>query len=160
MSKRDRDALSDAVGRMVDVTKDAISVSPDSVASGAMQILRFDYGLHNAGWYGCYQHLLELARARLRGRFDPAARAKLYLDGQSDLFGDALQDRYPRRPRREFDGSWADPEYVLREHLSEADRWFNIDRLDHVSGATRRHRNALEAETVELFGPRRDRPAA
>lgn len=154
MSKRDRDVLSDAVGRMVELKGNAVSVTPDSVATGAMQLIRFDYGVHNAGWYGCYQHMLELARARLRGRYDPAARAKAYTEGQSELFDDKLQDRYPRRPRREFNGSWADPEYVLRSHLNAEDRWFNIDRLRHVSGAAAKHSDALEAETVELFGPR------
>jgi hypothetical protein len=153
--KRDRDALSDAISAQMDLSDALVSVAPDKIAAGAMQRLGFDYGLHNAGWYGCYQHMLQLARERLRGRYNPEAQAKAYIEGQSELFGDALQDRYPRRPQRLPDGSWAEPEYILRGHLSEDDRWHNVDRLAHVSGAAARHRRALEAETVQLFGPRR-----
>jgi hypothetical protein len=155
MSKKDRDALSDAVARMIDITREEASVAPDSIASGAMELIKFRYVLHNAGWYGCYQHMLVLARGQLRGRFDPEARAAVYLAGQSELFDDALQDRYPRAPRRGTDGSVAEPEYVLRDHLSEDDRWFNIDRLEHVAGALTRHHRALRQETVERFGPRK-----
>lgn len=157
--KKDRDALSDAVANEVESSKGSVSVSPDKIAAGAMRFIRFDYGTHNAGWYGCYQHMLQLARERLRGRYDTAAQAKAYTEGQSDMFGDTLQDRYPRQPKRLPGGAWAEPEYILREHLGEDDRWFNIDRLRHVSVAAARHRNALEAETVRLFGPRKDRAA-
>jgi hypothetical protein len=155
MSKRDRDALSDAIARMIDLNKAATSIAPDTIAAGAMKIIRFSYTLHNAGYYGCYQHMLQLARERLRGKYDPDARAQAYLAGQTELFSETLQDRYPRRPRRNLDGSWAEPEYVLRDNLSEADRWFNIDRLQHVSSAASKHCDALRAETVRLFGPRR-----
>jgi len=155
MSKKDRDALSDAIGRMIDMHGKSITIAPDSIATGAMAIIGFNYTTHNAGWYGCYQHMLQLARERLRGRFDPAARAQAFLSGQLEMFGDALQDRYPRRPRRKSDGSWHEPEYVLREYLEEDDAWFNVDRLAHVSVAASRHHDALEAETVNRFGPRR-----
>lgn len=156
MSKRDRDALSDAIARMIDINKAATSIAPDTIAAGAMKIIRFNYALHNAGYYGCYQHMLQLARERLRGKYDPEAQARAYQAGQSELFGDTLQDRYPRRPRRNPDGSWAEPEYILRDNLSEADRWFNVDRLQHVSAAAAKHCDALTAETVRLFGPRKD----
>ena len=155
MSKKDRDALSDAIGRVIEIQQNAVSVAPDSIASAAMEIIKFRYELHNAGWYGCYQHMLQLARGQLRGRFDPEARAEAYLAGQSELFDDALQDRYPKAPRREPDGSWAEPEYVLRDHLGEDDCWFNIDRLEHTASTLTRHRNALREETVKRFGPRR-----
>ena len=159
MSKKDRDALSDAIGRMIDIQKQAVTVAPDSIATGAMEIIKFRYAIHNSGWYGCYQHMLQLARDRLRGQFDPEARAQAYVSGQSELFDDALQDRYPRRPRREPDGKWAEPEYVLRDQLSEDDCWFNIDRLEHTAGALTRHRNALREETILRFGPRKGRAA-
>lgn len=155
MSKRDRDTLSKAVADVIDIQKNAVSVAPDSIASAAMEVIKFRYALHNAGWYGCYQHMLQLARGHLRGRFDPEARAEAYVSGQSELFDDALQDRYPRRPRRDRNGKWAEPEYVLREHLSEEDGWFNVDRLAHTAGALTRHHHALHEEMVQRFGPRR-----
>jgi hypothetical protein len=159
MNKRDRDALSDAIGQMIDVQKSKDSVAPDSIATGAMELIKFRYDLHNAGWYGCYMHMLQMARERLRGRFDPAARAAAFVAGQTELFDDALQDRYPRRPRRETDGSWSEPEYVLRDKLSEDDCWYNIDRLDHTAGALLRHRDAFRTETLTRFGPRKGRAA-
>jgi hypothetical protein len=159
MSKRDRDTLSDAIGRMIDMHGTSITIAPDSIATGAMAVIRFDYAIHNAGWHGCYQHMLQLARERLRGRFDPEARAQAFLSGQLEMFGDALQDRYPRRPQRKSDGSWREPEYVLREYLEEDDAWFNDDRLSQISSAANRHRMALEAETTERFGPRKGRAA-
>ena len=155
MSKRDRDALSDAIGRVIDIHHLAVSVAPDDIATAAMRIIGFDYATHNAGWYGCRMHLLQLARERLRGRFDPAARAEAYASGQSEMFGDALQDRYPRQRKRDASGEWCEPEYVLRAYLTEADAWFNIDRLGHVSNAAARHKDALEAETLRRFGPRK-----
>lgn len=155
MSKRDRDALSDAIARMIDIQQNAVSVAPDSIATGAMEIIKFRYALHNAGWYGCYMHMLQLARERLRGRFDPKARAEAYVSGQIELFDDALQDRYPRAPRREADGTWAEPEYMLRLELPADDCWYNIDRLDHTAGALLRHRDAFRTETLKRFGPRK-----
>jgi len=158
MSKRDRDALTDAVSRMIDAHGTSITIAPDSIATGVMTIIRFDYATHNSGWYGCYQHVLQLARERLRGKFDPEARAKLFLDGQIDLFDDTLQDRYPRRPRRKSDGSWHEAEYILRDHLEEDDAWFNVDRLSQISKAANKHRMALEADTIKRFGPRKEEP--
>jgi len=155
MSKRDRDTLTDAVSRVIDLHGTALSIAPDSIATGAMAAIGFHYATHNAGWYGCYQHMLQLARERLRGKFDPEARATAYAEAQSELFDETLQDRYPLRPRRNADGSWKQPEYVLREVLGEDDRWFNIDRLAHISAAASKHHDALRAETVERFGPRK-----
>jgi hypothetical protein len=156
MSKRDADVLSDAIGRAVDIFNGAVSIAPDKIAKGAIEIIGFDYATHNAGWHGCYQHLLQLARERLRRQFDPKERAALFLAGQLELFGETLQDRYPRKPRRDpWTGAKAEPEYVLRDHLNEDDRWFNIDRLDLVAGASAKHRDALRGETENLFGPRK-----
>jgi hypothetical protein len=160
MSKRDRDVLGDAVGQVIDINRTAISLQPDFVARHAMETIRFPYGLHNAGWYGCYQHILQLARERLRGKYDVTAKAAAVISGQADFFPETLQERYPRKPYRDPEGSWAEPEYILRAHLSAEDRWHNIDRLSHVSTAAARHKDALEAETVAQFGPRPRRAKA
>jgi hypothetical protein len=153
MSERDRDLSSDAIGRMIEIHGTAITIAPDSIATGAMAAIRFDRSIHKAGWYGCYQHMLQLARERLR-------RGLRHISpGRSGMFSDALQDRYPRQPRRKPDGSWHEPEYVLRNHLGEDDAWYNVGRLEQVSAAAARHARALRAETVERFGPRKDRVA-
>jgi hypothetical protein len=156
MSKRDADALSDAVEEMIGINKASVSIAPDHIARGALDIIGFAYATHNAGWYGCYQHLLQLTRERLRGKFDPKARAQAFLDGQLEIFGDTLQDRYPRkRVRDAWTGAWSEPEYVLRDRLSEEDRWANIDRLDQVARGSTKHSEALRAETIGLYGPRK-----
>jgi hypothetical protein len=62
-----------------------------------------------------------------------------------------LKTRYPTPAKSEDD-----VEYVLREHLSENDRWFNIVRMRNTAAALVRHADALEAETVTKFGPRKD----
>jgi hypothetical protein len=154
MSKRDRDILGDAVARVIEINHLTVSIGPDFIAGSVMETIGFAYAMHNAGWYGCYQHVLQLSREQLRGKHDPRAMAAAVTNGQTDFFPETLQDRYPRKRRRLEDGSWAEPEYVLRDHLSAEDRWDNIDRLYQVSGATARHGRALEAETVKLFGPR------
>lgn len=156
MSKRDADTLSKAIGDVIDIYDAAVSIAPDTVAKGALEKIGFSYEMHNAGWHGCYQHMLQLTRERLRRQFDPKTRAALFLEGHTELFADTLQDRYPRKPRRDpWSGQWSEPEYVLRDHLNEMDRWHNIDRLDHVASAAVKHRNALRDETIDLFGPRK-----
>jgi hypothetical protein len=157
MSKKDRDVLSDAISRMIDINSGSVSIAPDTIADGAMKIIGADYDNNNALWYAGYQHMLQLARAQLRGRFDQAGQSDgLYLAEQIEMgFGDALQDRYPKLRLRTPDGTYEEPQYVLRGYLSEDDCWHNIDRLDHRSIATTRHSRALRAETIARFGPRK-----
>ena len=166
MSKRDQVALTDAIQQMYDINKNVVSIDPEFLADGAMDIIGFVYlkapetreeYSHNAVWYGCNQHLRQMARAYCRGKFDPAVKAAAAAMGQGELIGEVLQDRYPVKTRK-----GQEPTYVLRDHLSEIDRWFNIDRMEGTARALVKHRNALETETVTLFGPRKpsDREAA
>ena len=147
-----------AIRRVYDINRLVVSISPEFLANGAMNIIGFDKSIHPTGWIGCNLHLRQVARAFCRRNFLPeeralaaAARAGAAIPG---LFSDDLQDRYPRRTQPE-----QDPEYVLRAHLSEDDRWFNIDRMRGAAEALLQHADALENETVETFGPRRDKAA-
>jgi len=65
-----------------------------------------------------------------------------------------LKTRYPTPAKSEDE-----VEYVLRDHLSEDDRWFNIDRMRRAADALLRHADALRNETVEKFGPRKEKAA-
>jgi len=147
-----------AVRRVYDNNRDIVSIRPEFLADLAMDLIGFDKSIHPVGWVGCNLHLRQVARAFCRRNFLPeeralaaAARAGAAIPG---LFDDDLQDRYPRRTQTE-----QEPEYVLREHLSEDDRWFNIDRMRSAAGALLGHADALQTETVETFGPRKDKAA-
>lgn len=68
---------------------------------------------------------------------------------QSTLFDYALQDRYPAL--RSLNGEPAEECYVLREHLTAAERQKNIKRLRREADAKQMHADALEAETNHLI---------
>jgi hypothetical protein len=146
--------LYDAVRRVYEINRSVVSIDPEFLANGAMEIIRFDKSLHPLGWVGCNMHLRQLARAFCRRNFDPAAAAMEDNYVVGDLFHDTLQNRYPRKP---LPGHA--PEYVLREHLTEVERWFNIDRMRGASRALQRHSDALETETLAEFGPRKNHAA-
>ena len=142
-----------AIRRVYDINRSIVSISPEFLANGAMDIIGFEKSIHPTGWVGCNLHLRQVARAFCRRNFEPdAIAANAIING--DLFSDDLQDRYPKHVRR-----GQEPEYVLRDHLSEHDRWFNIDRMRGAAGALLRHSDVLETETVEKFGPRKDEVA-
>lgn len=146
------DVLADAVRQMYEINHRVVAIDPEFLANGAMDIIGFGKSLHPVGWLGCNLYCRQLARAFCRRNFDAAAHAGEAVNGE--LFPDTLQDRYPCIPQK-----GKDPTYVLREHLSEADRWFNIDRLRVVASALQKHARALEIETEAMFGPRKDRAA-
>ncbi len=148
--------LVDAVRRVYDINRNVVSIDPEFLANGAMEIIRFDRSTHRLGWVGCNLHLREVARSFCRRNFDHAADA-LERSLQGEMFAETLQDRYPRKRRR---GEDHPPEYILRDYLTEDDRWFNIDRLRSASTALVKHSDALETETVKLFGKRKRRDAA
>jgi len=146
--------LVDAVRRMYEINRFVVAIDPEFLANGAMEIIQFDRSVHQLGWVGCNLHLRQVARAFCRRNFDAAASAASGDTVNGDLFPDTLQDRYPRQSQK-----GKEPMYVLREHLSEDDRWYNIDRLLSVADALQRHAQALQIETEATFGPRKDRAA-
>jgi len=149
------DILADAVRRMYEINHFVVSIDPEFLANGAMEIISFDKETHPVGWVGCNLHCRQLARAFCRRNFDTAAAAIAGEAVNGELFPETLQDRYPRQPRKD-----KEPVYVLRDHLSEEDRWYNIDRLRSAASALLKHARALEIETLATFGPRKDQAAA
>ena len=119
------------------------------------EIIRFAKSLHPVGWTGCNMHCRQIARSFCRRNFDPAEAAIESVSRQIDFFPDTLQDRYPRKHTK-----GQEPVYVLRDHLTEDDRWDNIDRMRKAAVALRKHADALETETRQLFGPPRGRQVA
>jgi hypothetical protein len=139
---------------MYEINRFVVAIDPEFLANGAMDIIRFDKSVHPVGWVGCNLHCRQLARAFCRRNFDAAAHALSDAAINGELFPDTLQDRYPRQLQK-----GKEPEYVLRDHLSEDDRWFNIDRLRSAAQALQKHARALETETLATYGPRKGRAA-
>lgn len=113
----------------------AVRVSPNWLATEAMASLDPRKTAPELVYLAAHLQLRQLARTICRGKFED--------DGEdqeaNDLFPD-LQTRYPAARSRD-----TDPEYVLLDHLAEADVRFNIDRLRKESAKKMRHADALEA---------------
>lgn len=108
-------------------------VSPSWLATEVMVDIAFPRELHRLGYLGCHLQVRQIARGFCRTKCDP-------LDGQEDLFGGTLQQRYPRAgTNRE------NPEYIRRELMSDADIGFNVSRLRAEASAKLDHADALEA---------------
>jgi hypothetical protein len=112
-------------------------VSPASIAIEAMREIQFPPELHLVGYTGCNLQMRQIARSFLGVKFDPVDRAESIED---DLFPETLQDRYPVRTKK-----GEEPQYVLRESLSDEDADYNIARMRRASFALQKHSDALEA---------------
>jgi hypothetical protein len=87
--------------------------------------------------YTSLEHLKQMSRRVLRGKFDPVEAED---NGQDELFSGHLQDRYPIKV-----GRGADPQYKLRTALSDQEARWNIDRLRKSAKARLEHADAMEA---------------
>jgi len=150
MSKADQVALHDALIDVYALNKDVVTIEPGFLADCAWEVLKFPKEMHAVGYWAAHQHACQMAREILRQKADPVERAKYITDDQLSMFDHELQDRYPRRP---IEGQ--QPGYTLRRHLSELDRWHNIDRMAKSAKALTKHVEAFKAETMALFGPRK-----
>jgi hypothetical protein len=145
MSEANR--LAEEVARACDLNASTTSIDPVMIADRVMTAIGAVFEANPLEWIGCNLHVRQLARAHLRGRF---ASEPKQTDAEDDLFPETLQDRYPCRPHPD-----QEPVYTLRFALTEDDRWYNIERLRKTAVALVKHSNALEAETVSLFGARK-----
>lgn len=88
--------------------------------------------------YTSLEHLKQLARRSLSGRYDTESdETEAY---QGELFSGHLQRRYPI-PRKRGD----EPTYKLLEALSDGELRWNVHSLDSSADARTRHARALEA---------------
>lgn len=95
--------------------------------------------------YASFEHLKQMARKELAGRFEPDQAAEG--DTTGELFSTHLQVRYPI-PRKAGD----DPVYKRRELLTEFERKWNVERMRKTGRSLLRHADALEAEALEPAG--------
>lgn len=144
--------LGDKVDEVIDLNRAVPRISPNFIAGHVMDLIHFPSSLHEIGYYGCLMHVRQMAREKLRGKY---AADRLPDPTQPDLpFDGLLQDRYPIKVKK-----GEEPIYVRRDLLSEDDRWWNIEALRKTAKSLVRHSDALEAETIELFGNRKPRAA-
>jgi hypothetical protein len=132
--------LSEIVERVLDLHKTLKDVNPNAVATTAMALIEFPISLHRLGYAGCHLELRQIARAKLRKRFDPTAIADDAADAEPDFFPEKLQDRYPI-PRKRGE----EPTYRKLTELSDEEARYNVDRMRKASGALGRHADRLEA---------------
>lgn len=133
----EEEELSSIVQKIIDLCIKTAEVSPAWVATQAMTVIGFDRSLHRLGYAGCHLELRQIARAKLRGRFDPVEPKT---DDIDDLFPETLQERYPRKPKR-----GEEPVYVLLHLLTDDDVAYNVKRMRRAAGALNRHADRLDA---------------
>jgi hypothetical protein len=127
--------LSDLVQRIVEQADGEVWISPAWVATAVMMKIDPDRSSPRLVYQGCHLQLRQIARACLRGHFDPVDED----NPQHELFT-GLQDRYPVKRKR-----GEDPRYVLREAMSDEDAEFNVHRFRNASLALTKHADALKA---------------
>lgn len=135
----DEDELAIAVQKVIDAHAATPEISPDWIATETMLAIKFPRALHRLGYAGCNLELRQIARGKLRRKFDPTSPADPDAD-EDDLFPETLQDRYPRRRKR-----GQPPTYVLRDLMSRLDLEFNVKRMRRVGQALLKHADALES---------------
>ena len=113
----------------------AVRINPAWLATQVMNELDPEKTTPQLVYIAAHLQLRQLARAVCRGKFEDDGEEQ----ESSDLFPD-LQRRYPAAHSPE-----SEPEYVLLEHLSDADVCFNVDRLRKEATKKMRHANALQS---------------
>lgn len=138
--------LAEIIQRIIDSRGEAISISPTWVAAEAMKEIDPERAAPMLVHAGCNLHLRQIARARLRHRYEPDDD----VGEEHDLFP-GLQRRYPTARSARTD----EPEYVLLEHLTHIDIGYNVARLRAEASAKLAHADALKA-----YGDERGEPEA
>lgn len=135
------DQLTETVRKCVNDHFGDVEISPASIASCAFPELDPDGLSPETVKWGCLLELRGIARGVLRNEFDPIESEE---PRQHPLFPD-LQDRYPtKRP--------GGPKYVLLDHLSPEEAWYNVNRLRKEAEKKMGHADSLEEFIVDKFG--------
>jgi hypothetical protein len=135
---REESQLAEIVARIIDIRRGQIGINPSWVATEALKEIDPASRSIVLVRLGCHLHLRQLARQQCRKLFgdhksDPA-------DREPELF-EGLQWRYPTARSKADD----EPEYILRDHMSDEDVGYNVGRLRAEANAKLAHADALEA---------------
>jgi hypothetical protein len=131
------DHLRELVARIIELRRGQPRISPSWVATEAMYDLdrrRTVEREHPMIWEGCHLQLRQIARQLLAQRFEQGEETE-------DLLFKDLQWRYPSVRSANTE----EPEYVLRDLLSDEDIAYNVGRLRAEALAKMQHADALEA---------------
>jgi hypothetical protein len=131
--------LREIVARVIDTRRNTPRISPTWVANEAMFDLDRTREVERRFvliWIGCNLELRQIARSMLAGKYKGSEEQR----DRDSLFPD-LQWRYPTARSEEFE----EPEYVLRDIMSDGDVKYNVARLRAEASAKNQHADALEA---------------
>lgn len=126
-----------AIQQEIEAAGAAVVLSPSTLAIGAQRRL-CALAIEPRIAYTSLEHLKQIARRELRGRFDADGEANEAHQG--DMFSEHLQDRYPIQHAAE-----SEPQYKLRALLTDDEIDFNIAQLRRSATARQRHADALQA---------------
>jgi len=117
-----------------------IGIGPAAVASEAMKTLDKKAAAPVVVAWGCNLQCRHAARDILRHKFDPTDEEDTDdTVEQHPLFPD-LQTRYPTKR-----GGGRDSEYILLEHLTDAEIDYNATRMERSANKLLHHRDSLIA---------------
>lgn len=128
--------LAEIIARIIDARDGQIRISPNWVATEAIQELDPERVSPILVYSGCHLELRQMARQQLRQKYHPDSS-----DKEPELFDGMLQPRYPTVRSVRDD----EPEYILLGHLTEQDISYNVARLRAEARAKLKHADALEA---------------
>jgi hypothetical protein len=137
----DEEELASIIERVIELYGSSEDVSPAWIATQAMVLIEFSRELHRLGYAGCHLELRQIARAKLRKRFDPTSIADDDADDQPDFFPETLQERYPKARTKKSE----EPIYRKLDALTDEDVRYNVGRMRRASGALERHADRLQA---------------
>lgn len=121
-----------------------VTIRPDSIALGVYsQISYKDEQIDPLLEYASLEHLKQLARSALAGKFNPATDTSS--PATEDMFDGVLQKRYPVKhtPKEQ-------PVYKLRSSMTPEELRWNAEQLEKSGQARLKHARALLAEAERL----------
>jgi hypothetical protein len=129
--------LAEIVARIIDIRRAQERINPSWIATEALKEIDPAARSVDLVRIGCHLQLRQIARAACRKLFEGKA------DEDEPEFAEFkhLQWRYPTARSKDA----AEPEYVLRDRLTDEDVAYNITRLRREGRAKLAHADALEA---------------
>jgi len=129
--------LAEIVARIIDIRRAQERINPSWIATEALKEIDPSARSVDLVRVGCHLQLRQIARAACRKLFEERE------DEDEPEFAEFkdLQWRYPTaRSKGE-----AEPEYVLRDQMSDEDVAYNVKRLEREGRAKLAHADALRA---------------
>ena len=136
MVHHEAEKLIAVIARIIELRSTAVCISPTWVATEALIVIDEKKLSPPLVSLGCHLQLRQIARGLLRKRYEDDDEDS----DQDDLFPE-LQARYPTARSRHLE----EPEYILREKMSDEDINYNVHRLRQEAEAKLSHADALEA---------------